>query len=715
MIVLIKIILVLVIISALSVSFFSTEILGQSENLEGQNLKLLEPYRVITHLHTSFSHDSRFWSEPNVQLENLKEKGYNAVLVSEHDHSTFSDTQTNFVVPTFQNGGFVKSKIVPLQMKVIKLPRNSAEYLNVTDFTLSNLDQNSFHLNLKGNEQDYETLSWAYWERGEDRIRDRPIGYDLWLKFSVYFSELPSGLDSTTFVCSLIGHRTDVRYNEVSNTICFYFSEESWEKTDFIPLSNTTTNLAIKLDLPPTKTWKTFEINLTDYALQNFEGLEGIPMKYLMLKQITLNQASKNGKLVDVHFDDLQVFSKWTTEEMFTWWKDDLENYSDENFLVIAGLETTHGQDIGAYGINQWYNFSSSESVEKRVNDIHELGAISSITSPRAHNFTNVKEGGGWGANILEIFNTVHDSKPSIQVLKGWDSFLSDGARIYGVAGFDSHGLKMTPGQRNPTVVSEPIYENLVIAKSLSKTDIFSSIIQGQFYVKQTEYPIRMAFSPGIDVLPQVGGVVYIPGNDEKIMNIYLEGVPATSRLVIIHDGQNIQELKILEDPFYKVITLANSNENSYVRFQIKYLDEIIAFSNPIFFEVVSIPNGAWVELDPVFSNSKITSVTGNDQSIRIHLESENNLDSLLKIHHPSKPLGIKVDQNNYIENELLVLEDLIDNNKGWNYDQKNQLLSLKIDNGSDIEIQFPEITEMNNGLIDFLSFGNNFIIIGII
>ena len=540
-------------------------------------------FRVITHLHTSFSHDARFWSEPNLQIENLKKQGYDAILVSEHDHSTFSSTQTNFVVPSFQNGGFEKSKITPLQMKIAKIPKISSQYLNASDSSHSYEGQTSFHLNLKENSDNYDSLSWAYWERGVDKIKDRPIAYDLALKFSIFFSELPDENDSTAYVCSTIGKRQDVRYKEVSKNICFYFSEKDWIELDYFPLTENQNNLLVRIDPPSLKTWKEYEFNLSELALDNFDELEGVPMKYLMLKQVTINLVSKNGSMIDLHLDNLNVVSKMTSAQMYDWWKKDIESYSEEDFVVISGLETTYGQDIAAYGLEKWYNFSNYNSVKDRTQDINDFGALSILTSPRAHNFTKVKEGNGWGSNLIEIFNTVHDSKPSSQVLKGWDSFLSNGARIGGVAGFDSHGLQMTPGERNPTVVIEPVYENIVYAESLTKENILSSLEKGQFFVKQTQYPILMTLSPGSEIKYQMGGIQDMSNNDEKNVNIFIKGAPLPSKLRIYSDGERLPELKITEDPFVTEVKIPSDKER-YVRYEVHYLDERIAFSNPIFF-----------------------------------------------------------------------------------------------------------------------------------
>jgi len=562
---------------------FDQTIYGQdSTNIESEK-EFPSTFRVVTHLHTSFSHDARFWSEPNLQIENLKQQGYDAVLVSDHDHSTFSSTQTNFVVPPFKNGSFEKSRITPLQMKIINIPKSSSQYLNASDSSNSYEGQTSFHLNLKGNSDEFDSLSWVYWERGVDKIRDRPIAYDLALKFSIFFSELPIELDSTAYLCSTIGKRQDVRYNEVSKKICFYFSEKDWNESNYFPLTENQNNLLVRIDPPPLKTWKEYEFNLSELALDNFDELEGVPMKYLMLKQVTFNLVSKNGSMIDLHLDNLNVLSKMTSAQMFDWWKKDIESYSEENFVVISGLETTYGQDIAAYGLENWYNFSNYDSVTDRTQGINDFGALSILTSPRAHNFTEVKEGDGWGSNLIEIFNTVHDSKPSSQVLKGWDSFLSKGVRISGVAGFDSHGLQMTPGERNPTVVIEPIYENIVYAESLTKENILSSLEKGHFFVKQTKYPILMTLSPGSELKYQMGGIQNISNNEENYVSIFIKGAPLPSKLRIYSDGERLSELKITKDPFVTEVKIP-PNKESYVRYEVLHLGERIAFSNPIFF-----------------------------------------------------------------------------------------------------------------------------------
>ena len=568
------------------VFFISQPMFGQGDDFAKPDLEIEKTFRVITHLHTSFSHDARFWSEPHLQLDNLKKQGYQAVLVSDHDHSTFSSTQTNFTVAPFKNGRFETGKEIPAGMRLINHPVNSDQYQSASDSAIFSEGQKSFHLTLKGDTDKYDLLSWAYWEKGADQLRDRAIAYDLWLTFSVYFSELPATLDSTAYICAGLGRRADVRYKDVSKKICFYFSDEPW---DVFPLSENPNTLLVRMEPPKSKNWKQYEFNLSDLALDNFQNLEGVPIKYLFLKQVTLNLLSKDGATVDFHIDDLRVFSKWTSHEMYRWWKNDIESYSDENFLVIAGIEATHDQDIAAYGLENWHNFLKYDLVEDRVDYINRFGALSIITSPRAHKFAKVKAGHGWGANLIEIFNTVHDSKPSLQVLKGWDAFLSRRVRIGGVTGFDSHGLKKIPGQRNPTVVVEPIYENIVFAESLTKQSVFDALRNGHFFVRKSQHPIFMTFSPGSEVIHQMGGTLRTTKDKEKAVNVRIEGVPVPSKLVVYADGSKLPEIKIKKDPFYRLIQIP-SNKGSYVRYEIHHLGNRIAFSNPIYFEDDSAP-----------------------------------------------------------------------------------------------------------------------------
>jgi hypothetical protein len=641
-------------------------------------------YRTVTHLHTSFSHDSKFGSEPNLQLRNLKDQGYQAVFVTEHDHSTMSSAQTDFFVPPFSNGGFETGEPYPNQWTLIRTPRASAEYLNLTDSNLSFEGEKSFHLRLKGNEDSFDVLSWAYKERGEDRIRERSIAYNLSLKFSLY---RPNDLDpnSTTYICSIFGRRDDPSFPQITNSLCFYFSKESWEDRRFFGLTNSTGQMAIRLEPPTLGKWESYTLNLTDQASQLFDELEGIPTKYLFLRQVTLNLASKNGAIADIYVDDFQVYSDLTPEEMYDWWKKDIESYSDDNFLVIAGLETTHKPaDIVAYGLEAWHDFSNY-SIEDRVQAIKALGGISSITSPRAHNFTNVKEGGGWGAEFFEIFNTVHDSKPSIQVLKGWDHFLSQGATVFGIVGFDSHGLNGTPGERNPTVVREPVYENIVLARSLSRDDMISALRDGHLYVIRSDHPTRMSFSLGQEILPQVGGVVYTKPGTNVAMNVYMEGITPTSQLFVIQEEKVVREIDMKEDAFHAQLQVPLLGDYSYVRLEIHHLGERVLFSNPIILHKALLPEGFWISGETTIS--KITSINTSENEIRVEVASPSISSSILRVHSPKEPTNIILNENELRRYELHVLDN--DISQGWNYEHESKILMLKFQNENIITIQY--------------------------
>jgi len=650
-------------------------------------------YRTITHLHTSFSHDSKFWSEPNLQLKNLKDKGYQVVLVSEHDHSN-SSVQTDFFIPSFQNGGFEKGRPYPNQWIPIRLPRESAEYLNVSESSLHFEGNTSFHLRLKGNEDDFDLLSWAYWETGEDAIRDRAAVYNLWLSFSLYFPELTDSSDSLVYVSCTIGRRGDLRYREVSKGLCFYFSEELWEGRGFSDLSNSTEQVSIRLG-SPFKEWQTYAINITDYALSLFDGLENVPTKYLFLKQVAVNLASRREVPAEIYADGFQIFSGWTSAEMYDWWRNDIESYSDDNFLVIAGLETTFMPDIGAYGLKSWHDFSGYHSVDERVKEIQKAGAISCTVNPRGSNFTAVREGKGWGAELLEIYNTVHDSKPSGQVLKAWDEFLSNGVPIFGVVGFDSHGLQAIPGLEQVTVVDEPIYENLIIARSLSRDDILSSLREGQMYVVRSDHPIRMSLSAGLNGPQQGAGIVFTSSETGAVLNIYLEKVPRGSELAIIQNGTRASVTNIVDDPFYWEFHLPMTSEAGYFRLEVLHEGDIIALSNPLFFRKTSLPQGIWLALDPALSSSTITSIQADNGEISVLLESPAKHSALLKIHCPSRPNLLTINGNDYTEYEAPTIQHVLERNDGWNYESTNQMLTLKLttEGSANIIIRLPNQT----------------------
>jgi len=657
--------------------FASTAYIHDVASLE-ESIEIPRAYRTITHLHTCFSHDAKFGSEPSLQLGNLKQLGYQVVLVSEHDYSTIGAAQTDFTIPPLNNGGFEVGSPYPSQWKLVNSPRESATYFNTTDSSQSMQGNRSFRLGLTGQEDDFDLLSWACWEKGKHFLHDRPTAYNLWLRFSVFFSESTAS-DSAMYISISLGRRDDPKFPEVSNKLSFYFSKGAWKDESVPDLCNGTQQLSVWLDSPSPGEWQTYTLNITDYAFRLRPTLGDIPAKYLMLKQVTLNLASRRGASIEIWMDDFQVFSRWTSAEMYDWWRRDIESYSDLDFLVIAGLETSVTPDIGAYGLEVWHNFSVYESVEERVKNIKVVGALSSLVNPRASNLTAVSQEAGWGAELLEIFNTVHDQEPSSQVLRLWDDFLSQGSAIFGVAGFDSHGLIGVPGTQQPTVASKPIYENLVIAKFLNREEILSALRHGRMYIVRSDYPIRMSFTAGSGGPQQGGGVVYISPNTGVVINVCLESVPLGSELLVIQNGSTISRIDLKEEKFNQEIRLPLTDKSSYLRLEVQHGGERVALSNPLFFRQAALPQDVWVALDPTSSSSKVTSVQGENDQVEVQLYGTTGSASWVSIHIPSYPRKVLLENLDYSGRPSPNKDALSVQEHGWTYDERTGMLTAKI------------------------------------
>jgi len=676
------------------VLFASSAYICDVSSLE-ESMEVPRAYRTVTHLHTCFSHDAKFGSEPSLQLGNLRQLGYQVVLVSEHDYSTMGPAQTDFTIPPLKNGGFEVGSLYPSQWRLVSSPRESATYLSATDSSRSLEGNKSFRLGLSGQEDDFDFFSWAYWEIGTSFLRDRPAAYNLWLRFGVFFSESTAS-DSVMYVSVSLGRRDDPRFPEVSNRLSFYFSEGAWRDGSVPDLCNGTRQLSVWLGSPSPGEWRTYTLNLTDYAFRFLPTLGDVPAKYLMLKQVTLNLASRRGESIEMWVDDFQVSSRWASAEMYDWWRRDIESYSDPDFLVIAGLETSVTPDIGAYGLEVWHNFSVYKSVEERVKNIKTVGAVSSLVNPRASNITAVSQGAGWGAELFEIFNTVHDQKPSSQVLRLWDDFLSQGSVIFGVAGFDSHGLIEVPGSQQPTVVSKPVYENLVIAKSLNREDLLSALRYGRMYIVRSDYPIRMSFTAGSGGPQQGGGVVHISPNTGVVINVCLEGVPPESELLVIQNGSIILRIDLEGEKFSREIRLPLTDKSSYFRLEIQHGGERVAFSNPLFFRQAALPPDVWVALDPTTSSSEVTSVQGESDQVEVQLYGPTGSASWVNIHIPSYPRKVLLENLNYSGQPSPNKDALSDLEHGWTYDELTGVLTAKITHHGlgTIHIAYGEPTE---------------------
>jgi hypothetical protein len=572
------------------------------------------------------------------------------------------------VISPLKNGDFEMGEKYPSQWEINKVPKESTSYLNESDTNQSFKNERSFRLRLENGEKEYDFLSWSYSERDSLLIYDRPISYNLWFQFAIFGKYLNSdpSFNSIIYVSLDIGRKGDQRFPEISNTLSFYLSQTSLSAEENINFQNNTNQVFIRLDSPSLGNWKTYLLNITDYATRFLPSLENIPAKYLMLKRLTVCLASRLSEPIEVLIDDFRLFSRWTPSEIYDWWKKDIESYSDADFLVIAGIESTIVPHLGAYGLNAWHNFSIYETVEERVRNIKAVKALSVRVHPRSYKPIDQ------GFELLEIYTADKDQYPSNRVLKLWDDFLSKGSKIYGVAGLDNH-------KSIKSVIEHPIFENLVIAEYLNKESIISALRHGKSYIIRSDTSLKISFSAGLGGPQQGGGEVYTSPNSGVTLTIQLENIPPDSELSVIQNGTIIQVMNLERAKSSQELHFPLENKSNYYRLEIRQNGKLIGLSNPLFFSQAKLPIGVWAAIDPTISSSSVNLVQGEDDQIEVQLFGTTGSISIVKIHLPEHPREVFLENLDFSETPSSNTKALIPQEHGWTFNQNTNFLTAKI------------------------------------
>jgi hypothetical protein len=166
----------------------------------------------------------------------------------------------------------------------------------------------------------------------------------------------------------------------------------------------------------------------------------------------------------------------------------------DGNFIVISGQEVTDSFDrkpyhLNAIGISKVVMPNrlpgAVETLQKNIDDVLKAGGIVQINHP---NF-------GWAMNAEQLTRLnnytlleIHNGHPLVNNLGGggvpsaeamWDSVLSTGKLIFGIADDDSHYFKRIGDPTAPTPGKGWIF---VRAAELSHTAIIEAMKKGDFY-----------------------------------------------------------------------------------------------------------------------------------------------------------------------------------------------------------------------------------------
>lgn len=244
------------------------------------------------------------------------------------------------------------------------------------------------------------------------------------------------------------------------------------------------------------------------------------------------------------------------------------------SFIVISGQEVTDSYDrkpyhINALGISKVVMPNrlkgAVETLKKNIDDVTDAGGIAQVNHP---NF-------GWALNaeqliklknysLLEIYN----GHPLVNNLGGgglpsaeamWDSVLSSGKLIFGVADDDSHYFKRIGDPTAPTPGKGWIY---VRAAELTPESILAALKKGDFYA-----------STGVELSDYLA-------KDKQIVITIIEERGSKYRIQFIGSNGRVLSESVSNPATYKV----NGNEG-YVRVKVFESNGKMAWTQPLLYD----------------------------------------------------------------------------------------------------------------------------------
>ena len=243
----------------------------------------------------------------------------------------------------------------------------------------------------------------------------------------------------------------------------------------------------------------------------------------------------------------------------------------DGTFLVIPGQEVTDSYDrkpyhMNAIGIDKVVMPNrlpgAVDTLQKNIDDVLKAGGIAQINHP---NF-------GWALNADQLGKLnnytmleIHNGHPLVNNLGGggvpgaeamWDTVLSTGKLIFGIADDDSHFFKRIGDPTAPTPGKGWIY---VRAAELSRQSIIDAMKRGDFYA-----------STGVELSD------YKADQKQVIVSVKEAG---SSKYRIQFIGRNGQ---LLAESFASPATYTIKGTEGYVRAKIHESNGKMAWTQPV-------------------------------------------------------------------------------------------------------------------------------------
>ena len=167
-------------------------------------------------------------------------------------------------------------------------------------------------------------------------------------------------------------------------------------------------------------------------------------------------------------------------DDKFKLFISECKSLSEDNFVIISGLEFRCGNGLEILGLNIFKKLDVLEQ-NKLIKLIREMGGLAILAHPHKYNFnldrTILKK-----LNGVEIWNYLYDGKyaPRISSIDLLKSLRKINKNIFAYAGVDFHNVVHT---------TELIH--YVIVNKMNSKEIINSLRLGEFYISNNRFKLN--------------------------------------------------------------------------------------------------------------------------------------------------------------------------------------------------------------------------------
>ena len=430
-------------------------------------------------------------------------------------------------------------------------------------------------------------------------------------------------------------------------------------------------------------TWVKYTFNLTKF-IEDFDAdykPEPIPnTMHLIRLEIFIDKAEST--LFEGYIDDFVV--NVTLPVNFA--QSLLDKYEwTNNYYRSQGIQVYCGSEISEIPhMNVFYYNSVSDviTVEQQlslnnsgvVQEVHNKGWLIQQNHPTGYsaakgwNYTElVLDNNAWGADLIEA--------RSNKELELWDTLLSRGVIILGMAGSDTH-----------TGFTEGLNTTYIYAASNSRLDIFRSMFEGRMFMGLNNFSGILIFNIKESSEPYPARYpIYISKNVNATLYVKVNGTQNGWKLCWIRNGTYILNETITSTSFEKTRIFTLPDKANYFRIEVRdQNDKLIAWSEPIFFiKKTTFPTKMYYYISSIitpdkknYNNEKIkgtTSIDFTDQRLHVVLQGPTGVTGTTVIYCPYDP--------------IMIFEDGELKTTGYTWNPDTKLLTVNVTFSSPVEL----------------------------